>query len=140
MEFSARIMERHGSAVDVDRLLRIVKSELDCGPLSEFLEEDSQTTTAPSDIRNPGAYYRDLARKVMRGKKAAGLESVMSIHWQLPDVKFVPPCTCDDGKLPSGEYCDCGSGALRQQCDEYADRQANEILQPTNVKPAAVAP
>ena len=122
-EFEARIMERHGTTVDADRLLQIVTSELDCGPLSEFLEEDSKTTTAPGNIRNPGAYYRDLARSVLRRKQVARLEFMFR-----PEEKFVPSCTtCNDGLLPDGAYCDCGVGAVRRQCDDYAKKTAASL-------------
>jgi hypothetical protein len=122
-EFEARIMERHGTTVDADRLLQIVMSELDCGPLSELLAEDSKTTTAPGNIRNPGAYYRDLARSVLRRKQVAKLEFMFR-----PEEKFVPSCTsCNDGLLPDGAYCDCGVGAFRRQFDDHAKKTAASL-------------
>jgi hypothetical protein len=117
MEFSARIAERHGTTVDMERLLQIVRSELDCGPLSEFLEEDLKTTTAPDTIRNVGAYYRDLARKVMRQKQVAGLEWTTT-PLQAPQPTFKPSCTCNDGRLLGGGYCTCKVGEARRDYDE----------------------
>jgi hypothetical protein len=127
MEFRARITERHGSTVDVDRLLQDVKSELDCGPLSEFLEADLKATTAPGRLTNPHGHYRRLARKILRQKQAAGLEWITSTPLQVQEVKFVPSCTCDDGLLPDGAYCGCGVGSFRKQYDDYMKKTAASL-------------
>jgi hypothetical protein len=34
---------------------------------------------------------------------------------------FKPTCTCDDGKLPGGEYCNCKTGSLRRELDTWAN-------------------
>jgi len=126
MEFRTRIAERHGTMVDADTLLKDVKIELDNVPLIEFLAADLKATTAPASLRNPHGHYRKLARKVGRRKEAAVLESLTTTMQQGQDflkrgapASFKPACTCNDGKLPGGEYCTCKTGNLRQELDGY---------------------
>jgi hypothetical protein len=91
------------------------------------LEADLKATTAPSRLRNPHGHYRNLARKVGRRKEAAALESLAGTTWQNQEflkqgapAPFKPACTCNDGKLPGGEYCNCKTGSLRRELDTWA--------------------
>ena len=127
MEFRTRITERHGTVVDVDLLLRDVRSDLDCVPLAEFLEADLKATTAPDRLRNPHGHYRNLARKIGRRKEAAALEAIAESTRQRQEflkqrapAPFKPACTCNDGKQPGGEYCNCKTGSLRRGLDMWA--------------------
>jgi hypothetical protein len=127
MEFRARITERHGTLVDADILLRDVRADLDSVPLAEFLEADLKATTAPGRLTNPHGHYRNLARKVGHRKEVAALESLAGTMRQGQEflkqsalAPFKPTCTCNNGKLPGGEYCNCKTGSLRRELDLWA--------------------
>jgi hypothetical protein len=126
MEFRARIAERHGNTVDVEVLLGHILRDLDHGPFSAFLEEDSKTTTAPNNLKNPTGHYRKLAREVMRKRQeeqmriSVGLPAqapILRVH--VPEEPWKPPsCVCKDGLLSDGTYCACKVGNVRRQYDE----------------------
>jgi Helix-turn-helix domain len=140
MEFSTRIMERHGNTVDADILLKTVLSELNGFPLAELLQEDLKVTTAPGRLSNPNGYYRDLARKVGRRKEAERMESLFAEAMPkqgapkpikpaepLRDLDEYaakraakPSCTCNDGRLPGGGYCACKVGGALRDLDVWA--------------------
>ena len=104
-----------------------MRTDLDCVPLAEFSQADLKATTAPGRLRNPHGHYRDLARKVGRHKEVAALESLTESMRQRQEflkqgapAPFKPTCTCNDGNLPGGEYCNCKTGSLRRELDQWA--------------------
>jgi hypothetical protein len=91
------------------------------------LEAGLKATTAPGRLTNPHGHYRNLARKVGHRKEAASLESLAGTMGrgreflkQGAPAAFKPTCTCNDGKLPGCEYCNCKTGGLRRELDMWA--------------------
>jgi hypothetical protein len=52
------------------------------------------------------------------GKKSK--RQVWSSFRKAPRGRSKPTCTCNDGKLPGGEYCACKVGKLRRELDEHS--------------------
>jgi hypothetical protein len=76
--FLERMAARHGPAVNAETILDLVKAELDGRvTLSEFLEHDAMTTTAPEKLANPSGHYRSLASRVARRHGLAALENTL---------------------------------------------------------------
>jgi hypothetical protein len=64
--FRLRMNARHGGGFDVERLLKLIKRDLNGTALTEFLRLDERVTTAPQSLRNPAGHYRKLARDLSR--------------------------------------------------------------------------
>ena len=137
-EFRARLMERHGDAVDADQLLADVRADLGDIPFSEFLEVDLKATTAPGKLMNPHGHYRGLARKLKRRGQAAELESILETRRRVQEfmsqgapMTFVRSCSCNDGSMPDGSYCPCKIGTFRKQFDDHRRAKAAGGQQPS---------
>lgn len=82
VEFRLLLVARHGSNIDPDRVLEVVRKELARGDVSltTYLEADKLATTAPNRLSNPAGHYRKLARDLVRKQKADTLSRVVDLR------------------------------------------------------------
>jgi len=128
-EFRARLADRHGTFLDIEKALQDVKQELGSVPLADFLEADLKATTAPAMLTNPHGHYRKLARRLKRQVETNAVEALLDFADRtrklvaLVDSPHRPKCShCKDGLLRDGEYCGCKTGLARRDLDAYQSR------------------
>jgi hypothetical protein len=139
MECEARFRERHPD-LDAQRLLVMVRSELDGVSVAKFVVEDDRRTTAPESLKNPTGHYRRLARNVrneefvVREMERAGPKVVRVVSDLLIMAKDEQGrcAKCNslgyvkwDVDQAAREYCDCPMGKDVRGADESKARRAS---------------
>jgi hypothetical protein len=98
MECESRFRERHPE-LDAQRLVVMVRSELDGVSVAKFLVEDDRRTTAPANLRNPNWSLRRLARNdeelLVRETERAVPETVRVVS------DLLPPSRDEHGRCPA---------------------------------------
>jgi hypothetical protein len=145
-EFRARLTQRHGAAIDPERVLEDVKAELGNSSFSKFLDADRTATSAPSRLTNPHGHYRKLARRIAREQKTQVLAAILETQERarqaiaVENLPFTPNCAnCKDGLRPDGQYCGCMTGDTRRKLDAFQRRKTEPPVDPSEPAPKTKA-
>lgn len=115
--FEARLLRRHGPATDPAGIIATVRKELENYPgvtFAEFLDFDRERSTG-TRFRNPGGYYRDLARACGRARESQRADAHMAAaaagNADIPrDAKGRCAKCGGTGQFKDGRFCDCRMG------------------------------